>query len=615
MAIPLLSGIEHMNQLRPAKRKELHDYVKGEWLRTREARNGGNRDTALKNYQLYHRTEEEPDNAAAQRNEQSPASGSTLRAPLVFWGVETLLPRLVTVPPKFVVTGKTIDSHKYARAKQGRIEYYAKKANFHQRLVQSTRQTLILGNSPMKISFEPDRNVVEMHFVPWWDFYFSPEARTVRHADWIFHRTFYSKLGIEWMAGFTDADGRKTFKNMDQIPMARRDEADDTYNDRRSVDKALDHNDIPVYCVIEAWSKFGHYVAMGGSDGGVPLAIKQSPYVMPNGEPYRPFAWFGFHQNTDSPYGQGVGEIIGDHQIELEVLRNAQLEEIRGNLFAPVAALDNVDLDELEAALGVPNGIFTIDSSRYQDVRQAVQRMPPGQASTDYERARDDIRTEIQMILGISDSISGVQLPGGAQDNTATGATIRQQESNKRIQLLGIELELEMRHIVKMVDALDRQFGGEIYIRTSDLGLSDGIQPAGMEITDSMVKIGEELNEGEHDYEIEVTTGSMQQADEMETHQRMQKFIANVSHPRLEGHINWQEVATVYAELTGMGSLVLTPEERQQNQQQDLLAALQGAAQAGPGSPGAAQGEEGAGVTPTPPGPPAPPNQTGPTDR
>ena len=618
MALPTLQGVSHLNEVRKNKRQEFHDHVRGEWLRTRDERNGGTRrDTAIRNYKLYHRRNDEPDVARLERNEATPGEGSVLRAPLVFWGVETLLPRLVTVPPQFTVTGKTTESHKYARAKQARLQHYAKASHFHQRLIQTVRQALILGNSPVKVPFEPDRNQPEMHFIPWWDFFMSPEARTVRHADWVFHRTYYSELALDWMKGFRDHMDRPTFKNLDKIGLEKREYADDTYSERMDVTDSNDWNNPALAVVIEGWSKFGHYVALGGSEGQHLLALKQSPYIMPNGTPYRPFGWFGFHQNIDTPYGQGVGEIVGDHQVELEVLRNGALEQIGGNLYAPVAALDNVDIDELEAALSVPNGIFTMDSSRYQDVRQAVMRMPPGQTSTDYERARDDVRTEVQLVLGISDSISGVQLPGGAADNTATGATIRQQESNKRIQLLGVDLELEMQHIAKMFDAHDRQFGGEIFVRTADLGLSSGLVPAGMETTDAMTRIGTEMNQAEFDYQIEVSAGSMQRDDEMHVHQAFQKFVANMSHPRMEQFVNWKEAATVYAELTGHENMILDPEEEQLQalQAQAEAQAQAGPPQVGPSGPGAPQAEQGAMAPPMPPGPPAPPNQTGPQER
>ena len=609
-----------MNQLRKNKRGELHDYVRGEWTRTREARQGEIRDAAIKNYKLYHRSNDEVVKGERDRNYMNPGQkGSMLRAPLVFWGVETLLPRLVTVPPQFTVTGKTTESHKYARAKQARLNMYAKTSHFHQRLVQSTRQALIIGNSPVKVPFEPDRNQPEMQFIPWWDFFFSPEARTVRHADWIFHRTFYSEMGCEWLKGFRDGSGRKTFENMDDIPMSRRDTADDTYTERKDIDGTRDDQEIPVKCIIEGWSKYGHYVAMGGNDGEVLLSAKQSPYHDARGIPYRPFGWFGFHQDIDSPYGQGVGEIVGDHQVEVEVLRNGHMEQIRGNLYAPVIALDNIDADELEAALSVPNGMAFADSQRVQRVQDVAMRMSPGQASTDFERARDDIRTEVQMVLGISDSISGVQLPGGAQDNTATGATIRQQESNKRIQLLGIDLELELQHIATMFDAHDRQFGGEVYVRTADLGLSEGLTPAGMTVSDGMVKVGhDDVNDKNLAYQIEVSAGSLQREDEMHVHQAFQKFVANMSHPNMAPYINWREAATAYAQMTGHDELILEPQEiMDQQQMSQMIQATQNMGPASPlgNGPGAQQAEMGAGAPPTAPGPPAPPNVTGPTDR
>lgn len=577
-------------------------------------------DQALENYKLYMRKEATAEAARAERNEP-PMSGSKLRSPLVYWGVETLLPRLGVQPPTVTATAATPEALPYAAAKQYRLQYYVRMGNWHQRMIRSIRQMLILGDSPVKVPFLSHRQRPEMLYLSWWDFWISPEAEDYEHAEILWHRTLYTKDQWAELKEMKDGEGRLLYSNLDEVERVSRSAIDPVFADRQEASgDDGDTGDEQLFCLIEGWHQDGSLVTLGNEDGRTLVAARAAPYKA-NGRRYRPFALFSFTPDIVSPYATSLAELIGDHQTEVETLRNAQMDQITGNLQSPIAHMDNIPGSLVDEAFSRPNGRLPIDSGRFNDVRQAVMRMPPGQATGDYERARDDIRTEIQLVTGINDVVTGLASPQGMQPETATGAQIMATEANKRVQILGIGLELQMTRVARMIDAHDRQFGGELVIPIpANMTVPD--RTPGLTVNGPVIKVGPHVNTREKQYLVEVDAGSLTRIDQMEEARKLQQFVGVASHPQLAPHFDWAAMARMAADMVGYGEkVILTPMEQaqQMQEQQAAMAAVAGPPlQLGPGpsnQPGAAQGPQGALAPPAAPGPPAPPNVTGPMER
>lgn len=617
----------HMSELTTREHEDILSIWSNDWNAARRFKTS-REDQALRDYELYMRQAHESEEARRERNDQDsgnpPDYGSKLRSPMVYWAVETLLPRLAAQPPTVTVDAMSTAAIPYALAKQYRLQYFIRTGSWHARMIRAIRQMLVLGDAPVKVPFLKERGRPEMIYVSWWDIFVSSEAEDFESAERIWHRTYYTEEQRAALAEWKDGNGRPMFANLDQIPLSSREQADPTFGRRRELAGDDQTNENPrqnLYCVLESWSHDGTLVTLGGDDGQVLLGARQSPYKNHKGAPFRPFANFQFSPSIVGPWSLSLPQLIGHHQIELETLRNAHMDQISGNLHSPIVHMSSIPGHLVDEGFSRPNGRIPVDAGRFNSVHEAVTRMPPGSASDDFLQANNDVRSEVQLVAGISDIMSGQSTPGGIDPETATGANLLAQETNKRIAIVGIQLELEMTRVARMIDAHDRAYGGELMIPI----------PANLEVADrtpGIVKAGPvmrslpHVNTRDKEYVIEVKAGSLTQPDQMEESRRLQQFVAMASHPNIAQHVDWAAVTREIAYSMGLGeSVILTPLEalEQAARQQEMASMVaqqngpQSGPQGGPGPmPGAAQGPQGAMKPPAPTGPPAPPNVAGP---
>ena len=546
-----------------------------DWHAAREHRRE-REDRALTDYLLYKREESTAEDARLDRR-----GWSRVKSPLIYWTIETLVPRVVVNPPTITVTPMTAEATPYATAKQMRLQHYLRMGNWHKRLIRGVKQMYILGDSPVKIPYVRKHARPEFLTIPWWDFFLSPEAMEYESAEAIWHRTFYTYRQLAEMAKQVDEQDRPLWSNLEFIPPTRRDQVDPTWAARREASgngDADQEGERPLYSVIEGWFADGTYVALGGEDGEQLLRCGQSPYVDRKGNYIRPFAMLGNTPDIVGPYSLSIAQLLEDHQIELETVRNAHIDQINGNLNAPVAHMDDVDSAIVDEAFSTPNGRLPIPSSKYARWSDAVGRMPPGQATDDFMQLREEIRSEAQMASGVSDISAGQMSAEGISNQTATGMSIITGEVNRRVQLVMMLTELEMGAVARIMDCHDRQFGGALEVPVRP-GFQIQDQARGIDIdpTGRTAKIGMEANGDDMDYFVMVDAGSLARTDQLQQSQQLLAFTGTISQiPQLAEQVKWDEMLRKLALVHEMPEgIIKTPEEVAQERAMQALAMQQ----------------------------------------
>lgn len=543
-------------------------------------------DRALANYKLYRLKEQEAETAR-----QSRGGWSKLRMPLIYWLVETVLPRLGVAPPTLTVTPRTGDAVPYAQAKQMRMNYYIGEGDWEIQAIKTLKQVLVLGDGPVKVPWDGKAKIPRMLSIPWWDFFLSQEAQDWRTAEWQFQRTYWTSRQLRAMGAQEDEKGKPLWLNLERVEDGATgpETQDPTYQDRRDAagysSSQPDGTPDGVHALVEAWHADGSYVAFS-PDMRVIVRAEKSPFHNRTGKPIRPFVMFQGTPDMQGPYSIPLPEVLEDHQIEVETMRNQWIDQMTMNLNAGIVHDSSIPEQDVEEFMSAPNGRLAVDG--FPDVRAAIQRMQPGQVTGDFPQLYQMVRSESQMTSGVSDIAAGQQSIEGLQNQTATGISIIAGESNRRMQLHLRLAEIGMGEVATVFDSHDRQFGGPLFVpteqdfvpRNEELGF--GWAPKGF------AEILSTVNRRDLDYKIAVDAGSAVRPDQLENAQRDVAFVGIMSHELIAPFVDWKEIATKVATSHGMNPerVLLTEEELQQQQEQQMIQALTAAAQGGQGGQG-----------------------------
>ena len=306
------------------------------------------------------------------------------------------------------------------------------------------------------------------------------------------------------------------------------------------------------------------------------IRAQKSPYHWPGPpdpdtglhRPLRPFTMYQFTPNLSGVYSMSVPQIVGDHQIELSTLRNHLIDSLSANINGPVGFMDDLDETEVREAFAKPQGKKPVPSNTYERVEDAVSRLAPGYISLDMGGLYDQIRSEAQAAMGLTDISAAQQGQGGLPSSTATGASIIAGEQNKRIQLL-LWLQEEAAGpmgTAGFFDAMDRQFGLDMLVDVEPdfrlppdaKGITPTERPAGL-ITRlfgrgrNPFQSGQAKVEGATPeravYELVVDSGAPTRSDQTEAAQRTliaADILAN--NPAMAPMIDWTAMTRVVLE-------------------------------------------------------------------
>jgi hypothetical protein len=479
-----------------------------------------------------------------------------------------------------------------------RMNYYVGETDWEFQALKIQKQALVLGDGPAKVVWDFKTKMPRMLSIPWWDFFLSFEAQEVRTAEWHFHRSYWTKRQLEDMGEAKDEKGRPIWHELERVAAGAYtpDMADATFAERREAatySPALPEGTAEgLSALIEGWHRDGSYVVFSPENELV-LRAEVSPFHDRKGYPFRPFVMFQGTPDMQGPYSIPLPEVLEDHQIEVEVMRNQWIDQMTANINAPIVHDAGIPAESVETLMSAPNGRLAIEG--FPDVRAAIQRMSPGQVTGDFPQLYSMVRAEAQMTSGVSDISAGQTTIEGLNNQTATGMSIIAGETNRRAQLQLRMSEIGMGEVAKVFDSLDRQFGGALYVPTErDFVPAKGDMGFGQFMPPGIAHVLATVNDPQMDYKIAVDAGSAQRPDQMEEAQRMVNLVGILSHEQIAPHVDWREITTRIVDSFGFNSerVLLSEDELMQQQMAAAMAALpqpapNGQAQPAPAEPAA----------------------------
>lgn len=467
------------------------------------------------------------------------------------------------------VTPRSLESVKYAQAKQMRINRDLEQQDWFQLIVEATKDGILLGDGITKTTWRPGKKQpgggqrpgrpVVQH-IPWTDFFISPEALKIDDAECLYHRTWHSRRSLDDLAAEVNDEGRPLYENVQDLKWHSSKEAiDDTWQRRRLL-SGQDNVQIPYpeaqqVAIIEAWYADGTIVTFGwGGSQVVILRHVANPYVDCYGDPVRPFVSFANTPDPESPYAISDGEMVEDCQREAQVIIDQSIDAAARNIMNPTFFNRNrMSAADVNAALNTPGGVGGVDGNP-QDV---IYQTPPVSLTRDSEAVINRIIQVSQMITGIADeSQNPTEGPRPGDDTGATGAWIRSQDRNRRIQFKLMLIAIAVRGIARRIDWIDRVFrAGEDMV----VPVTHGFEPQGgsegvkLDGGGRVAVIGSEANGEGLDYDVKVDAGSLEAPFAGEQAARANQLATQLAAlsaqvPSVAAQVNWGELARMLVE-------------------------------------------------------------------
>jgi hypothetical protein len=547
---------------------QVRDMALEDWRAARESRRSLE-EQKLDHYKLYRRFRDDLSTGAGGKS-VGPTGWSKLSVPLVFWIVETILPRAATNLPTVNVRAKNPAAVPYAIAKELRMRELWRRSNIAGELTMAIKSVLIMGEGPMKERWDRALGGPSARYIPWFDFFVSPEAANVRDAEYLVHRTWHTPRGIQELI---KRDNSRVDEQGEKIP---------PIYDREALEAAMlgakrDSGQDAVSQEIREAAGLGsaEYQANGGQialceihyiDGSMAvIAGDDQPYLVRYEErplyydmykrPLRPFTVLTNTPDLFHPSAISSAETVADFQHEITTLTNQTIDQATRNLNSPKGIDDTLvdDVNEVMAAFGVPGGTFRTKG----DPLNAVRLFPPGQVSNDYERMDASIRNQAQLVSGVSDIAAGQQTPGGLSNETALGASILREESNMRFKMLLSLLEQGVNKLVNDFHCMDAHMSkSAVAVRVpSSLELPPGTSGFRDVPYPGWKEIGPEVNEPGLEYDIEVAAGSLAPPSQSEGAQRVRAMVQDIlafPPPEITGvSVNWEALMRRMMEAIG----------------------------------------------------------------
>ncbi|HKY59412.1 MAG TPA: hypothetical protein VJP59_00225 [Gemmatimonadota bacterium] len=545
--------------------QDVLDMAREDWRAARESRRDIEQ-RKLRDYKLYRRWREDVfPSGGTDPDDTGPHGWSKITVPLVFWITETILPRVGVQPPTLTVNPRNTQSVAYAQAKQLRIQRQLNRGAAEEHLLLGIKQFLVLGDGPLKMAWSRRIGGPRLIAIDWFDWYLSPDARMWHESEVIWHRTWHTKRDLQQLSKM---DGERKDQRGNSLPRlydrqaledlaygsAYREAEDPLYIERREASglgTTQWGNMDGQIAILEGHYRDGSRVWIAGDDSPLLLRLEREPQLTDgHGHACRPFAVL---QNTPDlflPYSISDAEMLEDHQHEASTFRNAAIDQATGNIHQPKGINRNlVRPEDVRRAFEEPNGSFEVDG----DPMDAVRMFPPGQLSGDFERIYENVRSEAQMVSGVSDISAGQPTSFGLDNSTATGMSIIREESNQRYRMKLKLIQIGFRRVAEIYHYMDRSISMSPVDVPVDRGFQQLPGAKGLDlIGEGFASVGVEVNAPGLDYDIEVDASSMAPPHQLEQAQKTRAFIQDASHPMIMPMVNWPEVARMLAQSHGL---------------------------------------------------------------
>src|ERR1041385_5634365 len=177
----------------------------------------------LAHYQLYRAwdqdTKPKGGQFAASSGQTSPVgqfNWSRLTVPISFIVTETILSRMVLQDPELMAYGQSPDAASYAQAKVMRIKHDLARCGYEDVQLVCLKDACIYGDGFTKTTWDDELSRPCITRVPWFDFWYSPEAMDHDDAEVHWHVTWHNRRSLEELAQMKAGD-RYVYRNIDLL--------------------------------------------------------------------------------------------------------------------------------------------------------------------------------------------------------------------------------------------------------------------------------------------------------------------------------------------------------------------------------------------------------------
>lgn len=578
-------------------REQVHEQVREDWRIAKDARSEIE-DRKRQSYRLYRAWRDDTAGGGKDKDADGPFGWSQIVVPIIYWTVETIMPRLGTQPPTVIAKPLTPEAVKYAHAKSLRIQSDLRRSHAEEQVQLALRTGLVMGDGPMKVPFDAGTKAPTILAIDWWDWFVSPESTLWHQAEVIYHRSWHSARDLERLAAKKDEKDKPLY---DPAAIERlranlidRGTADESWAERRDVAGLGESGSLTpgtaVVPVTEAWYREGARVVVGGDSAEEILMVQtDETYVWrtpKDQHPYRPFSCFTPNPDLFMPYGISVAEMLEGHQNELSILRNQYIDQLSASIFAPLGYdARKVRPEDIARAWSSPGGMFASEGPP----GEAVARFTPGSMTRDFVEAYSQIRSEVQLISGASDYGAGLTSAAGVDNQTATGLSLIVSEGNKRYQGILKQLELAMQRIACQFDYLDRTLNSRSKFVPVEPGYTAPEDAQGITAHGGVVEISGAVNGPEALYDIEIDVGAMAPPQSNEQARNTLALVQALSMmpPSVQQEINWSQILRTVIETHGQSAdrILQPPPDPMQSLMQGMAGQGQGEIPVGPAVP------------------------------
>lgn len=518
----------------------------------------------LVSYQMYRAWRKELTAGGKGEGTDGPFGWSRLTDPILFTIIETILPRVGIDPPGITVTADNPQAVPFQQAKQMRINRHMKMAGTRMDMLLSIKQFLLYGDGPIKTRWDADLGGPSFVAIDWFDWFVSSDAMQWHSGEVLGHRTWHTPRGVkllierdqnrrdprtgEKMKPLYDAE------NLERIAFGAGDRTgdDDTYEARREASGlgSVSHSDEGGSIGLVEMHYVTGEMALIPSDGTpLPIRVVREPqFLDPKGRPFRPFAVLQNTPDLFQPYGISDAEMVEDHQHESSTIKNQAIDQATRNINSPKGYnRQRVDASEVQAAWSQPGGLFPTDGPP----GEAVFLYPPGNLSGDVERMTEAIRRNAQEIVGVNDVVQGL---AATSDQTATEVTSLREEANQRFRFKLVLIQIGFTPVAQHFDWMDRRIGASSISVPVEEG--EQLDPTARGFTPiaggKFVRVDTAANAAGNEFSIELDVGAMAPPAAGQQAQKTRALITDLSHPAIQGMVNWPELANSLVETHGL---------------------------------------------------------------
>lgn len=463
---------------------------------------------------------------------------------VVFWVVETIIPRLVAQLPRFLVNPVSEDDVETADAMERLLEWAAKRSKLFIHLVDATKSSLIYGTGILKTYQRMDvrtkrvkvpvmkdvtetvtepqldpttgEPAVDMDGAPitesrevvvgqveagykWekrsyvaydgpaainvdiFNFFPAPEAQDIQEARYVIHRSF-----TDW-----DDIKRRVDEGIYKLPEWMDEEDIYSTSDEPASARLTEigygpTNNDPTRKtveVLEAWTRDGKVLTVANRS----IVLRYAPNPFDHGE--KPFVRLVDQKVPNEFWGIGEVEPIEGQQDLLNATVNQRQDAVR-LLLNPTFAVNENRLADLRDLVMRPGGVIR---TKGQDLPQEVlHRVDLGDVNSSAYKEAAEIQTSIERTSGVNSYQAGMDQP--AMNDTATGVKTLTENGATRFALKSRLAEL------MGLEAIAYHFGSNIQQFTSEEKVIRILGPKGKWVWETF---DPEALQGALDYEIE----------------------------------------------------------------------------------------------------------------